>query len=222
MNDTTTFSLPNALPHLPRHLLSGLCAMVFCLGFFSVSPVHAADELAANAINAIGDFTVFRTDGIQEQLEGKGTLPLYEGDRVKTGSGSQALIEFTNGIQVALNENSDFLILSRWENDKGFTRILRLATGEVWVKTMGGPKPLEIETPVATAAVKETEFDIKVLPDGQTTLTVVEGIVEFGTAFGTCPIKTSTISYGNRGKKCTKPAPVDVAPNVAWAQGIRQ
>ncbi len=222
MNETTTFSLPNALPRLPRQLLSGLCAMVLCLGFFSVSPVHAADELVANAINAIGDFTVFRTDGIQEQLEGKGTLRLYEGDRVKTGSESQALMEFTNGIQVALNENTDFLILSRWENDKGFTRILRLATGEVWVKTIGGPKPLEIETPVATAAVKETEFDIKVLPDGQTTLTVVEGIVEFGTAFGTCPIKTSTISYGNRGKKCTKPSPVDVAPNVAWAQGIRQ
>lgn len=222
MNDTTTFSLPNALPRLPSQLLSGLCAMLLCLGFFFISPVHAADELAANAINAIGDFTVFRTDGIQEQLEGKGMLPIYEGDRVKTGSGSQALLEFTNGIQVALNEHTDFLILSRWENDKGFTRILRLATGEVWVKTMGGPKPLEIETPVATAAVKETEFDIKVLPDGQTTLTVVEGIVEFGTAFGTCPIKTSTISYGNRGKKCTKPAPVDVAPNVAWSEGIRQ
>jgi ferric-dicitrate binding protein FerR (iron transport regulator) len=196
--------------------------MAMCLGFFSTSQVYAAEVLVGNAINAVGDFTVFRTDGIQEQLEGKGSLPLYEGDRVKTGKGSQGLLEFTNGIQVALNEDTDFLILSRWESDKGITRILRLATGEVWVKTMGGPKPLEIETPVATAAVKSTEFDLKVQPDGQTTLTVVEGIVEFGTAFGTWPIKTSNISYGNRGKKCTKPAPVDVAPNVAWAQGIRQ
>jgi len=178
--------------------------------------------LAGNAMNAIGEFLVFRTDGIQEQLEGKGSLPLYEGDRVKTGKGSQALMEFTNGIQVALNENTDFLILSRWEANKGFTRILRLSTGEVWVNTMGGPKPFEIETPVATAAVKQTEFNLKVEPDGQTTLTVVEGIVEFGTAFGTCPIRTSTISYGSRGKKCTKPAPSDVAPNVAWAEGIRR
>jgi hypothetical protein len=222
MKDTNTCFLSNARPRLNRQLVSRLCSIVFCLGFFPLFQVHAADELVANAINAVGDFTVFRTDGIQEQLQGKGSLPLYEGDRVKTGSGSQALMEFTNGIQVALNEHTDFLILSRWENDKGFTRILRLATGEVWVKTMGGPKPLEIETPVATAAVKQTEFDIKVQPDGQTTLTVVEGIVEFGTAFGTCPIKTSTISYGTRGKKCTKPAPVEVAPNVAWAQGIRQ
>lgn len=109
-------------------------------------------------------------------------------------------MESPNGVQMVLNENSEFLILSRREDGKGFTRILRLANGEVWVKTKGGPKPLEIETPLATAAVQETEFDTKVLPDGQTTLPVVEGIVEFGTAFGTCPIKTSTISYGIRGK----------------------
>ena len=199
-----------------------LTVIALSMGLVTAPTTHAAGDAIANAINAVGEFTVFRTDGIQEQLEGKGSLPLYEGDTVKTGTGSQGLLEFSNGIQVALNEDTQFVILSRWEESKGFTRILRLSAGEVWVKTMGGPKPLEIETPVATAAVKQTEFDIKVQPDGQTTLTVVEGIVEFGTAFGTCPIRTSTISYGNRGKKCTKPAPVDVAPNVAWAQGIRQ
>ena len=142
MNDTRTLFSLNALPRLTRQFLSGMCGIALCLGVISTSQVHAADELAANAINAIGDFTVFRTDGIQEQLEGKGSLPLYEGDRVKTGKGSQALMEFTNGVQLALNENTDFLILSRWEQSKGFTRVLRLATGEVWVKTMGGPKPL--------------------------------------------------------------------------------
>jgi hypothetical protein len=222
MTDTQTQFSPERLDLLTHHVLSGLCGIALCLCILSTSPVHAADELAANAINAIGEFTVIRTDGIQEQLEGKGSLPLYEGDRVQTGKGSQALMEFTNGVQVALNEDTDVLILSRWESSKGFTRILRLSTGEVWVNTMGGPKPLEIETPVATAAVKQTEFNLNVEPDGQTTLTVVKGLVEFGTAFGTCPIKTSTISYGNRGEKCTKPAPVNVEATVAWSQEIRQ
>jgi hypothetical protein len=205
----------------PRIFLACL-GIVLGLGPVTTLPVHAAEELVGNAVNAIGEFTVFRTDGIQEQLEGQGTLPLFEGDRVRTGQGSQALMQFTNGIQVALNEDTEFLILSRWEKSKGYTKILRLSAGEVWVKTMGGPKPLEIETPVATAAVKQTEFNLKVESDGQTTLTVVEGIVEFGTAFGTCPIRTSTISYGNRGKKCTKPAPINVTPNVSWIQNILQ
>ncbi|HNP31400.1 MAG TPA: FecR domain-containing protein [Nitrospirales bacterium] len=61
----------------------------------------------------------------------------------------------------------------------------------VWRPERLGSKSWEVETPVATATVKETEF--KVLPDGQATLTVVEGMVEFGTAFGTCPIKNFTL-----------------------------
>jgi len=181
-----------------------------------------AQESVGTAKNGIGEFLVVRSDGIEEQLQGKGSLPLYEGDVLKTQAASQALIEFTNGIQVALNENTQLTILSRWEKARGFTRILRLKHGEVWVDTMGGAKPLEIETPVATAAVKGTEFVLLVSLDGQSTLTVIKGVVEFGTAFGTCPIKTSMVSYGNRGKKCTKPKSLNVGPTVAWTHGIRQ
>jgi hypothetical protein len=185
---------------------------------------HALAELESvgMAKKGIGEFVIVRADGIEERLQGNGSLQLYEGDILKTQTASQALIEFNNGIQVALNENTEFTILSRWEKSKGFTRVLRLKQGEVWVDTQGGPKPLEIETPVATAAVKGTEFDLVVSPDGQSTLTVISGVVEFGTAFGTCPIKTSKISYGNRGKKCTKPKQVNVSPTIAWTQGLRQ
>ncbi len=197
-----------------------LAVSLFLLTIPSFS--FAADEAVGSALNGIGDFTIVRTDGIEESLEGKGNLLLYEGDVIKTDVASQGLLEFSNGIQVALNENTEFTILSRWVKDQGFTRILRLDQGEIWVDTQGGPKPLEIETPVATAAVKGTEFDLLVEPNGQSTLTVVSGVVEFGTAFGTCPIKTSKISYGNRGKKCTKPKSVNVSPNIAWTEGIRE
>ena len=211
-----------------RCSLTSQAFMFVCLlGVFLFPLGHVDRSLAAGdaigtANNAIGGFTVVRSDGIEEQLEGKGALPLFEGDVLKTEGSSQAMIEFSNGIQIALNENTMFTILSRWEKNKGFTRVLRLKHGEVWVDTQGGPKPLEIETPVATAAVKGTEFDLLVDPNGQSTLTVMKGVVEFGTAFGTCPIRTSTISYGNRGKKCTKPKPTNVSPNIAWTQAIRQ
>jgi len=221
MNHTRYQSVPVKQDHFA--IVCRVAFFAFTLLFCnSAWPVMAAEELVGNAQNAIGEFSVVRTDGIEERLEGKGTLPLYEGDILRTGVASQALIKLSNNIDVALNENTHFIILSRWEMKKGYTRILRLGEGEIWVKTNGGPKPLEIETPVATAAVKQTEFDLKVQPDGQTTLTVVEGIVEFGTAFGTCPIRTSTVSYGNRGKKCTKPQATNISPSIAWTQGIRQ
>ena len=208
--------------------MKGWPGWVTVVGIFgvAVSNVWCADLAQAATVqvglatNAVGKFAVVRADGIEERLDGRGTLLLYEGDLIKTEAASQGLIELPGGIQVAVNENTVFTILSRWEQAKGITRILRLKSGELWVKTGEGPKPLEVETPVATAAVRETEFDIKVQSDGETTLTVVQGIVEFGTAFGTCPIRTSTISYGKRGKKCTKPAPTDVRQAISWTSAI--
>jgi ferric-dicitrate binding protein FerR (iron transport regulator) len=185
-------------------------------------PASAQSVQVGTAQNAIGVLVVVRPDGIEDRLQGKGSVQLFEGDVLRTEPASQALIEFKDGIQLALNESTTFKILSRWEKAKGITRIIRLKQGEIWVKTGEGPKPLEVETPVATAAVRETEFNMKVQEDGQSILTVIQGIVEFGTAFGTCPIRTATVSYGVRGKRCTKPAPVDVKPAIAWTAAVLQ
>ena len=202
-----------------------MTAFVLTLSLFLVwraVPASAQSAQVGTAQNAIGTLVVVRPDGIEDRLQAKGSLQLFEGDVLRTEPASQALIEFKEGVQVALNENTTFKILSRWEKVKGITRIIRLKQGEVWVKTGEGPKQLEVETPVATAAVRETEFNIKVQEDGQSILTVIQGIVEFGTAFGTCPIRTSTVSYGVRGKRCTKPAPTDVKPAIAWTQAVLQ
>ena len=182
------------------------------------TPVVAQNVPLGTTQTANGTLIVIRTDKIEDRLQGKGAIPLYEGDVLRTEDASQALIEMKEGIEVALNEYTTLKLLYRWEKAKGTTQIIRLKQGEIWVKTGSGPKQLEVETPVATAAVRETEFNIKVQDDGQTTLTVIQGTVEFGTAFGTCPIRTSTVSYGVRGKRCTKPESVNVQPARAWLQ----
>jgi len=193
--------------------------MIFCVA--ATGAAIAQNTPIGAATNAIGTLTIVRTDGVQQRLQGKGNVPLYEGDVLKTDESSQALIEFQEGIQVALNESTTFKLISRWEKGKPMTRILRLSQGEVWAKTAGGPKRFEVETPVATASVKETEFNLKVQYDGQSILNVIEGVVQFGTPFGTCPIKTDTISYGVRGKKCTKPAASDAKAARTWTEAVR-
>ena len=172
------------------------------------------------AVNAIGTLIVVRADGIEDRLQGKGQLRLFDHDLVRAEAGVLAMIELTEGIQVGMNENTSFTVLSRWEKRKGTTRILRLKGGEIWVKTTTGPKLFEVETPVATAAIRETEFNLKVDPDGQSTLTVIEGVVEFGTPFGTCPIPTKTVSYGARGKRCTRPVATDVGTALGWSRAL--
>lgn len=199
----------------------GALALTLVAGV-GVSLLFAQASEVGAARNAVGTLVVVRPDGIENRLRGKGTLRLFEEDVLRTDPGSQALIELRDGVVVALNENTSVKLLSRWEKPKGMTRILRLKEGEIWVKTGEGPKALEVETPVAAAAVRETEFNMKVLPDGQTVLTVIQGVVEFGTAFGTCPIRTSTISYGVRGKRCTKPEAVDTKGVLEWSRPLLQ
>ena len=141
----------------------GFMPVIFRVTFLSLMvstlttpPVGMADEeMVGNAHKAIGEFFVVRTDGIEERLEGTGSIPLYEGDVLKTGTASQALVKFSDGVEVALNEETRLIILSRWEIDKGFTRVLRLGQGEIWMKA--GSNPIEIETPVASAWAKQTE-----------------------------------------------------------------
>lgn len=173
---------------------------------------------AKNAINGI--LVITRADGSSVRLQGKGAVELFEGDKLTTGEKAQALIEFTDGTRVALNEQTTFVVLSRQDRATGLVRILRLLLGEIWVKTSAGPRPIEVETPVASAAIRGTEFNMKVLADGRSELTVVEGLVEFGTAFGTCPIRAGTTSVGERGKRCTRPAPVDAQPAIAWTADV--
>ena len=205
-----------------RHLGAALGAVGLLLLLWGAPPAAAQGAPVGTAQNAIGTLLVVRSDGIEDRLQGKGSLPLYEGDVLRTEAATQALIQFRDGVQVALNEGTAFKILSRWEKARGITRIIRLSQGEVWVTTGEGLKQLEVETPVATAIVEGTEFNLKVQEDGQSVLTVIQGVVQFGTPFGTCPIRTGTISYGARGKRCTKPAETNVQPAVAWKQALTQ
>ena len=138
---------------------------VVAIGMLGIASLSIADYVpVGTATNAIGTLTIVRTDGVQQRLQGKRNVPLYEGDVLKTDGGSQALIEFQDGIQVALNESTTFKLLSRWERDKPTVRILRLKQGEVWAKTAGGPKRFEVETPIATAAAANPAADAMTCP----------------------------------------------------------
>lgn len=184
------------------------------------APVRAQPATLGVAKNAIGVLLVTRSDGTQERLKGKGALPLYEADELKTGTKSQALIELHDGTRIALNEQTTFVLRARRPREGGIIRLIKLLFGETWVKTSAKPHPLEVETPVSSAAIKGTEFNMKVLLDGRSELTVVEGIVELANAFGACAVRGGTQSVGERGKRCTPPAPADVRSVIAWIKHV--
>jgi len=195
---------------------------------WSLLPGGGAASVAAQGVpvgtaqNAVGTLVVVRTDGIEHRLQGRGPLPLFDGDVLRTGAASQALIQLRPGIPVALNEQTTLRIFSRWEKTGGTIRIVRVLRGGVWAKAGDGARQLEIETPVAFAAARDAEVDVKVAADGQSALTVVQGTAEFGTPFGICAVRSGTGSVGARGSACTAPQPTNVPAAVSWKQAVTQ
>lgn len=184
-------------------------------------PAAAQGVPVGAAQNAVGTLVVVRTDGIEHRLQGRGSLPLFEGDVLRTEAGSQALIQLRPGVPVALNERTMLRILSRWEKS-GTMRILRVSRGGVWVKSGDGARQIEIETPAGVASARDAEMDVKVSEDGQTALTVVQGAVELGTPFGVCSVRGGTASVGARGTTCTAPQPANATAAVSWKQAVTQ
>lgn len=202
--------------------------LVIALALWSLLPVGGVRPAAAQGVpvgtaqNAVGTLVVVRTDGIEHRLQGRGSLPLYEGDVLRTEAASQALIQLRPGMPVALNERTTLKILSRWDKTGGTTRILRVSRGGIWAKAGTGASQLEVETPVAVAAARDAEIDLKVAEDGQSSLTVVQGTAELGTPFGVCAVRGGNASMGARGAACTAPQPANVAGAVSWKQAVTQ
>jgi len=202
--------------------------LVIALAVWSLLPGGAAGPAAAQGVpvgtaqNAVGTLVVVRTDGIEHRLQGRGSLPLYEGDVLRTEAASQALIQLRPGIPVALNERTTLKILSRWDKAAGTIRILRVSRGGVWAKAGDGARQLEIESPAAVAAARDAEIDVKVADDGQSSLTVVQGTAELGTPFGVCSVRSGTASVGARGAACTAPQPANASAAVSWKQAVSQ
>ena len=201
----------------------GLAAALVWSGW-SLLPTEAIAQgvPVGTAQNAVGTLVVVRTDGIEHRLQGRGSLPLFDGDLLRTEPASQAMVQLRPGMPVALNEKTSLKILSRWEKTAGTIRILRLSQGEVWAKAGSGQSALEIETPAAVAALRDAEVDLKVAEDGQSGLTVVSGSAEFGTPFGVCVVRSGTASMGARGAACTAPQPANAAAAVGWKQAVSQ
>ena len=185
-----------------------------------LDPAAAQGVPVGTAQNAVGTLVVVRTDGIEHRLQGRGSLPLFEGDVLRTEASTQALIQLRPGVPVALNERTTLKILSRWEKTGGTTRILRVSRGGVWTRAGDGARQLEIETPAAVAAGRDAEFDLKVGEDGRTAVTVVQGTVPLATPFGACSVPGGTTSVGARGAACTAPQPANAAAAVSWKQTV--
>jgi PKD repeat protein len=145
--------------------------------FLSPGPIYAT---ATTLTILAGEDVQVLKKGTTEWIPGKDNMILEEGDRVKTGADSYALITFFEGSTIALDPNCEVEVteLSTEEETGATTVKLKQQAGRSWArvgKLIDPASRYEVETPTGVAVVRGTLVEIDVEIDETTTTSVYKG-----------------------------------------------
>ncbi len=182
-------------------------------------PGVAAKSKAENGIGTLfvknGQVELLRS-GKTKWIKAKKGMLLFEGDRLKTRELARAAVIIDDGSIIRLNENTDLFLKVR-QADKKKNRI-KLLLGHLWakVKKLDHGQELEIETPSAVAAIKGTELELKVLPDGKVRLIVWDGLVDFFNSHGKVVVRASQESTSEKDRAPEEPKKANLESRDQW------
>ncbi|RYG57558.1 tetratricopeptide repeat protein, partial [bacterium] len=138
---------------------------------------------------------------------------LYVGDIVATGAKTKLTLLFQDGAQVRLRENTAVQIQSP-SAARGQANLLRVLGGEIWARLRPGNV---LETRTAALGVLGTEIRLAATDD-TSTLTVIEGAVDFHNNFGAVTVSASQQSVARQGQAPTQPLAIENAGfTVSWS-----
>jgi tetratricopeptide (TPR) repeat protein/ferric-dicitrate binding protein FerR (iron transport regulator) len=157
---------------------------------------------------AVGEPTIQNGDDAAEvvMIQQK----LYPGMRVSTGDIDRLELRLFDRVTVRLDFNTE-IVIPRDERDQ-----IEMRSGQIWasVETMPAGRTFAVETPVATATVLGTKFDLELQGEKPATmkaiLRVEEGLVRFGNEFGSVRAGEKTETSAAAGSKPLEPKRVEV------------
>ncbi|MCB1777044.1 MAG: TonB-dependent receptor [Candidatus Competibacteraceae bacterium] len=200
---------------------AGLCRVYVFLLLVLLPVCPALAQEAGQVVSALGTVEVLRAGRWQPVDAG---ARLAEGEVVRTDAGSRAAILLASGTQIKLNARSQ-LELKRIAPPppagfiatatQALQSILRVLSGEVWVRNSG--EPLEVQTVPATATIRGTEFNLRVSPGDAARLTVVNGLVEFSNPQGSVLVAASEQADVNVGEAPRKTVLLNPRDAVQWS-----
>jgi hypothetical protein len=189
---------------------------------------RAAAPLAGKLIQIQGQVSVRRAGG-QAWEPGRLQQDLFAGDAIQTGEVSRAAILCVDESQIKLNENTQFVLNSVAPSPRlGLGAAVPAATaataslyqvpqGEIWLRNSNEKFRFELETPALTAAVRGTEFNLRVAPDGLTVLALLAGSLVLQNPQGQVTLSPGEEGLARPGQAPTKRVLVQPADAVQWS-----
>lgn len=170
----------------------------------TVTTYAEGEETPIALVKKIVRDVTYRPDVESDWELAKTGTPLSDGEEVKTGSRSLALVLFTDGSGILrVRENSLLHVYGKAEKES-LSKNTFIQRGELGFEiNKVGDEEFKFTTPTAVASIRGTAGYIGVGEDSTTTIVVEEGIVEVESTTGEGERKSinagSTASINNRG-----------------------
>ncbi len=133
-------------------------------------------------VKAVIGTVIIRTGTKGDDLEAFPGCALRKGDTLLTSGGSKALVEWKDGSQIYINQDTELDFQT-----SAYPLTLRL--GEIFSMMKPQKERFEIQTPSAVLSVIGTNFDTEVNKEKQTSLRVLKGKVAFKNKTGEVVVK---------------------------------
>jgi len=200
--------------------------LICTLAFFAASLDLAAQ--AAGKIVSLQGRAEIRKVGAAPWLPAANLQLLANGDTIRTLAQSRAVLLLADESQVKLNSNTTLELRNIRQTSNLLQRIVQtsaaqggqsllgLSSGQAWLKSKLRPANVTVATPAVTAAIRGTEFDLLVAADGESTLSVLEGLVDFRNDLGAVLVASGEQGRARIGQAPTKSVLLRPRDAVQW------
>ena len=136
------------------------------------------------------------------------------GDQLRTGPHSRATVRLSTLSVLRVSELMSYEIEP--PRSASGKPALNIKSGAAYFFNREKPQEIEIRTPTVTGAIRGTEFNVLVAPDGRTTLTMIDGDVELTNQFGSLSLSGGDEGVAEAGKAPVKTAVLNAVNAIQW------
>src|SRR5262245_11576702 len=186
-------------------------------------PATGRAEVAAKVLSVQGQVDVQQSPWAPATVN----QLLNVGASIRTGAQSRAVLLLADETQLKINTNSIVELKSVRQSSTLLGRvaqaaagadqsILNLSRGQAWLRAKSKPVQLKVTTPAVTAAIRGTEFDLRVADDGESVITVLEGSVDFRNEQGFVLVNSREQARARIGQPPSKTVLLNPEDAVQW------
>jgi len=188
---------------------------------------RASDVPAGRLINPQGSVAVLPSGNVSWE-EAKSGRDLFAGDSVRTGQDSRVSILCIDETQLKLNENTVVVLKSSAPSARmgiaapagqsaAGASLYEVPTGEIWLRNKNEKARFEVQTPAVTAAIRGTEFNLKVSRAGATSLVLLEGKLTLANPQGQIDLDSGEEGFAEVGRAPVKRVILQPKDAVQWS-----